>query len=99
MAGYGKNITGVANIIFISRRGRTRRGLRIKIAIDPPDSFSPYADIAVVALDGDAIEGEIPAPLLAEVRRFPSLNSEVLTEYWNYEILTDELQRRLRSVA
>ena len=38
---HGRNVTGIANIMFISPKGRTRYGPRIKIAIDPPTVLLP----------------------------------------------------------
>jgi hypothetical protein len=32
------------------------------------------------------------------VQQFIELNREVLLDYWEYRILTDELQRRLKSI-
>ena len=98
MVSYDKTDTGIANIVFISPGGRTRHGPRIKIAINPPDSFSPHGEIAVVDFDGKLIEGDMPADLLQQVQRFIAINRDVLTEYWNYQILTKELSRRLRSI-
>ena len=99
MVNYGRNITGIANIVFISPKGRTRHGPRIKIAINPPDSFAPHAEVAAVTFDGEVVDGAVPPALLRQVRQFLALNRETLLAYWNYEILTDELQRRLRSIA
>jgi hypothetical protein len=99
MVNYGRNITGIANIVFISPKGRTRHGPRIKIAINPPDSFAPHVEVAAVTFDGEVVDGAVPPALLRQVRQFLALNRETLLAYWNYEILTDELQRRLRSIA
>lgn len=96
MVSYRKNVTGVDNTVFISPRGRARHAARVKVAIDPPDSLNPACRTASIALDGDVVAGEIEPPLLQQVREFIERNREVLMEYWNYEIDTDELRRRLK---
>jgi len=100
MVSYQKNVTGIGNTIFISPKGRTRHAARIKVAIDPPDAISPHGKTASIAInDGSWKAGEdVPPALLKEVQRFIELNRDVLIDYWEYRILSDELQRRLKSV-
>jgi len=40
----------------------------------------------------------MPANLLKQVQQFISLNREVLLEHWDYKILTDEMEPRLKRV-
>jgi hypothetical protein len=40
----------------------------------------------------------MPADLLKQVQQFVELNRDVLLEYWNYEITTDEMEQRLKKV-
>jgi hypothetical protein len=99
MVTYRKNVTGIAHTIFISPKGNTRHAARVKIAINPPDSVDPRAENASIAIaDGAVMAGEVPLGLLDQVRRFIALNRDVLLEYWDYKIDTDELRRRLRSI-
>jgi hypothetical protein len=99
MVSYGKNVTGIENIIFISPKGRTGHAARIRLAINPPESFSPLGEIASIAVaDGAVLAGQVSPALLREVRRFIAQNRDVLIDDWEYRILTDELQRRLRSI-
>jgi Domain of unknown function (DUF4160) len=96
---YRKNVTGVDNTVFISPKGNTRHGPRIKLAIDPPDSVDPRGNIASVAIsDGTVVAGDVPPRLLEQVRRFIDANREVLVDYWEYRIDTETLRRRLKSV-
>ena len=90
--------TGIANIIFVSPKARMRHGPRVKVAIDPPDSYSPYGKIAVVDFKGNLVAGDMPADLLRQVQKFVELNEAVLTEYWLYQISTRELLNRLRQI-
>lgn len=89
---YRRSMTGIANTIFISPKG-------IKVAIVPPDSVDPRGEIASVAFDGRVVAGKINPDLLEQVRRFIAQNRQVLLDYWDYRIPTDELQRRLRPVS
>lgn len=101
MVSYRANITGIDHTVFISPKGRTRHAARIKLAIDPPDAISPHGGkSAVIGIpDGAFKAGEAVAPeLLKQVQRFIELNRDVLLDYWEYRILTDELQRRLQSI-
>jgi hypothetical protein len=99
MVTYRKNVTGVDNTIFISPKGNTRHAPRIKMAIDPPDSVDPRGETASIAIaDGAVAAGDVPHRLLDQACRFIALNRDVLLDYWDYKIDTDELRRRLRSI-
>jgi hypothetical protein len=99
MVSYRKDVTGVENTVFISPKGNTRHGPRIKVAIEPPLSVDPRSKTASVALgDGAVVMGEVPAWLLDQVRRFIDINRQVLLDYWEYRIDTEELRRRLTSI-
>jgi len=99
MVTYRKNITGVDNTIFISPGLRVRHAPRIKVAIDPPDSINPLSEQASVEITtGKVVAGEVSAALLKQVQRFIELNRDVLLEYWDARITTDELQARLKAV-
>jgi hypothetical protein len=99
MVSYRKAVTGVDNTIFISPKGNTRHAARIKLAIEPPDSIDPRSKTAAVAIgDASVVAGDVPPRLLDQVRRFLDANRDVLLDYWEYRIDTDELRRRLKSV-
>jgi hypothetical protein len=99
MVSYRKNVTGVDNTVFISPKGATQHGPRIKLAIDPPDSINPQRKTASVAIDdGEVVAGEVSAELLKKVQEFVRINRDVLIEYWNYQIDTGELRERLKSI-
>jgi hypothetical protein len=100
MSSYPTEDTGVDNTIFISTKIGVRHGPRIKVAIDPPKSFSPGSVSASVSInDGKVAAGEIrSAELLRQVQRFIELNRDALLEYWDCQISTPELGRRLQSI-
>jgi hypothetical protein len=100
MVSYRKKVTGVDNTIFISPKGNTRHGPRIKVAVDPTDSVDPRGKTASIAIaDGAVVAGEIPRPELDQARKFIVLNRDVLLDYWDYKIDTDELRLRLKSIG
>jgi len=95
MVTYRKNITGVDNTIFISPGLRVRHAPRIKVAIDPPDSINPLSDQASVEITtGNVVAGEVSAALLRQVQKFIQLNRDVLLEYWDARITTDQISYR-----
>jgi hypothetical protein len=99
MVSYRKDVTGVDNTISISPKGATRHAARIKLAIDLPDSLNPQSETAAIAIaDGVVTAGEVPTHLLEQVRRFLSANREVLLDYWEYRIDTEQLRKRLKAV-
>ena len=99
MTSFGKDATGVDNTIFISPKGFTRHAPRIKVAIDPPDSFDPRGETASIMIEGsNVVAGEVPSKLLRQVRKFLELNRGVLLDYWDYKISTKQLCERLKSI-
>ena len=101
MASYPTEDTGVDNTIFISTKTGVRHGPRIKLAIDPPESFSPGGVTASIAIDsGQVVAGTEPsAKVLKQVRQWIELNRDALLEYWNCRISTPEFGRRMKSIA
>jgi hypothetical protein len=100
MVSYRKDVTGIDHTVFISPKGHTRHGARIKLAIDPPDSVDPRGKTASIAVnDAKLVAGEnVPPALLDQVRRFIELNRGVLVDYWEYRIDTEQLRRRITPI-
>ena len=100
MVSYRKDVTGIDHTVFISPKGHTRHGARIKLAIDPPDSVDPRGKTASIAVnDAKLVAGEkVPPVLLDQVRRFIELNRGVLVDYWEYRIDTEQLRRRITPI-
>jgi hypothetical protein len=91
--------TGIANTIFVSPKGFARHAPRLKVAIDPPDTFDTTTKTASMALHDYAVSGErIPAPLVRQLKAFIEINRPVLLDYWENRIATAELLRRLKSL-
>ena len=93
---YNSVPNAFSSIHFCRIRQLTRASRLLSIR---PIALPPHAEVAAVTFDGEVVDGTVPQALLRQVRQFLALNRETLLAYWNYEILTDELQRRLRSIA
>jgi hypothetical protein len=102
MVNYRKEDTGVANTIFISQRGYTKHGPRIKVAIDPADSIDATSKtISVSIITGKVVAGDetkLSAARLKDVQSFIELNRQTLLDYWNVTISTKQLGERLISI-
>jgi hypothetical protein len=98
MVTYRKNVTGVDNTVFISPKVRARHAPRIKVAIDPPDSISPSSETASVTIHDSTVVGRMPPDLVKQVQKFIEINRDVLLDYWEERIDTDELRKRLKSI-
>jgi hypothetical protein len=99
MVSYRKNVTGITHTIFISPRGETWHAPRIKVAINPSNSIDPgTATASVTIADGEVVVGSVPAPLIAQVRRFIDANRDALLDCWDYRINTDQLRQRLKPI-
>lgn len=97
MVSLTREETGIQNTIFVSTKGYAQHAARIKIAVDPPDSFSATSKSASMALHDYSISGEhVPAHIAKQAARFIELNRQALLEYWDCKIATVELLRRIR---
>ncbi len=97
MVSLRKNVTGVENTIFVSTKGYAQHAARIKIAVDPPDALNATSKSASMAIADYRIMGEYVDPRIAEqAKQFIERNREALLSYWNCEIDTAELIRRLK---
>jgi hypothetical protein len=99
MSSYSKRTTGVDNTVWISPRGNTRHGPRLKVAIDSRHATRPGSKTASISIDdGSLLAGDAPADVLEQVRRFINANRDVLIDYWDYKILTEEMEERLKRI-
>ncbi|MBF0542534.1 MAG: hypothetical protein HQK91_13920 [Nitrospirae bacterium] len=100
MASYGKKSTGITNTIFISPKGGAKHGARIKVAIDPPDSFNPSTKSVSIDINDYTVRGEaiIPNKLLKCVVKYIKRNYSTIKDYWEYKIDTAELTKKLIKV-
>jgi hypothetical protein len=91
--------TGVENTIFVSTKGYAEHAPRIRIAVDPPQTFNATSKSASMAIHDYSITGESLAPSIAEqAKQFIDLNRETLLDYWDFTIDTAQLIERLKPV-
>jgi hypothetical protein len=91
--------TGVENTIFVSTKGYAQHAPRIKIAVDPPDTFNATSKAASMAIHDYSITGEYLAPRIVEqAKRYIDLNRKALLDYWECKIDTDQLIERLKPI-
>jgi hypothetical protein len=95
MVSLTRRKTGITNTLFVSPKGYARHAARLKIAIDPPDTFSTATEGATMALHAGK---HMSASLTKQVERFIKLNRAVLMEYWNEKISTEELLDRIKPI-
>jgi hypothetical protein len=97
MVSLRKDVTGVDNTVFVSTKGYGRHAARIKIAIDPPNSFNETCESASMAIHNFGITGAyVPPRLMEQAKQFIERNRDVLLGYWNGDFDTLELGKRLR---
>jgi hypothetical protein len=95
-ASFGKTTTGINHVVFISPKGNARHAPCIKVAINPPDSLDPRGETISIEFDGKIAAGMSEPKLLQQARQFIERNRDVLLDYWDYRIDTEELRQRLR---
>ena len=89
--------TGVQNTLFVSTKGYGQHAPRIKIAVDPPDTFNATSKSASMAIHDCSIRGEYVPPRVAEqAKQFIERNREALLDYWECKIDTVQLIERLK---
>jgi hypothetical protein len=99
MVSFRKNVTGVDNTVFISVKF-PGHAPRIKVAVDPPTHIDVFGNNASVAIaDGKLLAGKLPSNVQKQVEAFLQLNRDVLIDYWEKRIDTDELRDRLQPLC
>jgi hypothetical protein len=97
MSSLRREETGVDNTIFVSTKGRAQHAPRIKIAIDPPDSFNATSKTASMAFHDYSVTGAyVPPRLVEQATRFIERNRDVLLRYWDAKISTREMLDQIR---
>jgi hypothetical protein len=97
MASLGPEQTGVDNSIFVSVKGRARHSARIKIAIDPPNSFDASCrTVSMTIHDCRVIGSGLTPKVRDQAKTFIVRNRRLLLEYWNGQLLTADFIAKLR---
>ena len=97
MANLSTRLTGLPFIIWISQRGNAKHDIRVKVA--PGPKAIPEEMVSVgIRPDVHVVAGELASQDLEALRSWVELNLDVLVEYWNGDLLTDEALNRIRGI-
>jgi hypothetical protein len=89
--------TGVERTVFVSTKGQARHAARVKIAVDPPNSFNAASTDASMAIHDYSVTGAYLQPHIVEqTKRFIERNRDVLLQYWDAKISTGDLFKQIR---
>ena len=97
MANLFPATTGLPMVVWVSERGRARHDVRIKVNQAHGTRMLP-GNLATVAIRPAPrlIAGQLSAADFQAVSDWVRLNEAALVEYWDYQIDTAELMRRLQ---
>lgn len=101
MANLRQKTTGLPMVIWLSEKGHTQHGPRIKASKNHSDKMDIHDAVSVsITSPPDIVAGTGLNPKDFEaVSRYIELNKKVLLQYWNYEIDTAELIGSLKSLV
>jgi DNA-binding Xre family transcriptional regulator len=101
MANFTKKTTGIDDVVIWIGPNPPNHGRRIK-ASNKPNSFDPYDTFTITIPDlkiiGDVNSKFIKEPILNKIFQFIEVNIEVITEYSDRKISTEELIERIKKV-
>ena len=99
MANLYPRDTGLPMTIWVSRRGRARHDVRIKVCITPGDRMDP-TDTAVMAVGPEPrlIHGDLPPEDVESVAKWIEANAAALVDYRDGRLSTVEFIHQLRKV-
>lgn len=101
LASLSPELTGLPMVVWVSERGQARHDARVEVSpvhgrrarLDQAVPVSVRRPVDVAA--GSGLDGRD----LALVRQWIQLNREAIIAYWDNELSTLQLLKRLRSVA
>lgn len=101
MANFTKKTTGIDDVVIWIGPNPPNLGRRIKVS-NKPNSFDPYDTFTITIPDlkiiGDVNSKFIKEPILNKIFQFIEVNIEVITEYSDRKISTEELIERIKKV-
>jgi hypothetical protein len=101
MANLSPALTGLPMVVWISERGRSRHDVRVKVSLVHGRRLVPtrMCSVSVRPAVDIVAGGPLPASDLELVGRWIALNREIIVDYWNGRLLTDEAIARLRPIT
>jgi hypothetical protein len=104
MSNFRKNETGLPTNIYVSTGIRLENKLpRMKVQLTQADHFDSQSTVSIFIkkdVTADDIIGyaRMSSRTLSKIREFMNLNYDTLIDYWNSEISTTELTRRIKKI-
>lgn len=100
MANLSPERTGLPMVVWVSQRGRARHDARVKVSLVPGRRMIPERTTAVsVRPIVEVVAGDPLPPIeLDAVRKWVEANRQVIIDYWDGELFTDELLDRLTRI-
>jgi hypothetical protein len=97
MANLPPDVTGLPMVVWVSQQGRARHDVRVKVSLVPGRHMNPDQTTSVsVRPDVEVVAGDrLPPSELAAVRRWVDANRQVIIDYWDGKLFTNELLERL----
>ena len=108
MANLSPALTGLPMVVWVSERGGARHDVRVRVSTIHGRTISPgqFGRKRRCAIRPEAVVAVRPAPRLVHGTLSPAdfaavgdwirLNEAAIVDYWDYQLLTDELIRRLQ---
>ena len=101
MVNFTKKTTGIDDVVIWIGPNPPNHGRRIKVS-NKPNSFDPYDTFTITIPDfqiiGDVNKKFIKEPILDKIYQFIKNNVEVIIEYSDRKISTEELIERIKKV-
>ncbi len=98
MSNLHQSETGIKSIIFISGKGKSKHGPRIKLSSNNnPNNL----DISIMVSNKPEIKhGEklLKSKELKLINKWIILNKKIIVDYWNYEISTKEMIKTINKL-
>jgi len=101
MANLTKKTTGISDVVIWIGPNPPNHGKRIKVS-NKPNSFDVYDTFTItipeLKIIGDINKNFIKMEILDKIRKFINLNIDVISEYSDRKISTEDLIERLKKV-
>ena len=98
MANLSPLFTGLPFVVWISTRGYTRHDIRVKVSRGMKVKKGELISVALRPEVREIGQPRLKPEELAQLRRWIELNDDVLLEYWDGAIATEQAIARLKPI-
>ena len=88
--------TGLPMVVWVSERGYARHAARVKVSRTHGERINPRDTVTFGVQPPGLIAGYLPPADERVVERWITLNEQVILEYWDSQISTAEMLKRIR---